>query len=511
MKRSIVVLLCTVVMMMTTLFGTAVLPAFAAGTGSITLQAGSAKRGDQVGIGLVLAGNPGSMATLKVQIEYSSGLEFLGATPSADVFPSSTLTTSQTLNTYPYTLLWVDGLVDRTNSGMLATLNFRVKNDCPIESQTVTVRFVESFDFSGGTNTFSSVTNYINVSCSHPTWSKWEMYDTIEGGSGHHRYCSVCGKEEKADHTFPSLHEPLYPATCRDDGLEFAYCTVCGAIKYYDIPATGNHSYGQWTGVDEKTHAHTCEICGKTETVSHSYVKTWSADGTKHWHECSVCGTKKDLAEHVPGAEATETAPQVCTVCGKILQPALGHMHNWSGTWESDKETHWHSCPGCSEKSGIAKHVFDNDSDEECNVCGYKREIVLAPVLKSEKDVSESKAELSESANESDPSESATEAEPSESNGETEPVESDQESVPAESDRETEPAESVKEDEASEPDETVEPDKATEPAKPGETDSKETTETNSVIPWIIGGVLGAVLLAGLMIFLINRGKKSKKT
>ncbi|UKI12820.1 MAG: hypothetical protein L6V84_00265 [Oscillospiraceae bacterium] len=43
----------------------------------------------------------------------------------------------------------------------------------------------------------------------------------------------------------------------------------------------------------------------------------------KHWHECSVCGDKKDVAAHIPGAEATETTPQTCTVCDYVIREVL--------------------------------------------------------------------------------------------------------------------------------------------------------------------------------------------
>ena len=56
---------------------------------------------------------------------------------------------------------------------------------------------------------------------------------------------------------------------------------------------------------------------------THSYGADWMTDSPGHWHECS-CGDKKDFAAHTPGAAATETTPQTCTVCGYVIKPATG-------------------------------------------------------------------------------------------------------------------------------------------------------------------------------------------
>lgn len=40
-----------------------------------------------------------------------------------------------------------------------------------------------------------------------------------------------------------------------------------------------------------------------------------------------TCHTKKDEAAHIPGAEATETTAQTCTVCGYVIKAPLGHTH----------------------------------------------------------------------------------------------------------------------------------------------------------------------------------------
>lgn len=37
---------------------------------------------------------------------------------------------------------------------------------------------------------------------------------------------------------------------------------------------------------------------------------------------------------------------------------------------------HWHKCANCDEISDKAAHVYDNDADTICNICGYERAVV---------------------------------------------------------------------------------------------------------------------------------------
>ena len=51
------------------------------------------------------------------------------------------------------------------------------------------------------------------------------------------------------------------------------------------------------------------------------------------------------------------------------------HEHGFSEEWTHDETGHWHACTGenCEEKGKFAAHVYDNDADTTCNVCGYVR------------------------------------------------------------------------------------------------------------------------------------------
>ena len=263
--------------------------------------------------------------------------------------------------------------------------------------------------------------------------------------------CDVCGKK-MSDHTGGT-------ATCK----EKATCTICGQ-KYGDLAA---HNYKTTWSTDSTNHWHECSVCGdkkdvaahkdankdhncdvcgwKTsdhtggtatckekatcticgqkygELAAHNYKTEWSKDKNKHWHECSVCGNKKDEAAHTPGAAATETKPQVCTVCNYEITPATGHTHSFNrkstdakylksaatctkkavyyyscscgvtGTttfesgnlaahtykteWSKDNAKHWHECSVCGNKKDEAAHTpgaaATETTPQTCTACGY--------------------------------------------------------------------------------------------------------------------------------------------
>ena len=121
----------------------------------------------------------------------------------------------------------------------------------------------------------------------------------------------------------------------------------------------------------------------------HSYGD-WSKDGTNHWHECTdaACPNQsesiKDKAAHVYDDDADTT----CNICGyvrTVTPPA--HEHRY-GDWRKDGTNHWHECTDvdCPNQSESIKdkeaHVYDDDADATCNVCGYVRTVTpeIVPV-----------------------------------------------------------------------------------------------------------------------------------
>ena len=71
---------------------------------------------------------------------------------------------------------------------------------------------------------------------------------------------------------------------------------------------------------------------------------------------------------HTPGAEATCTQSQKCTVCGADLKPANGHVAGVE--WISDENGHHKLC-ACGEKVETGSHK-DENGDKRCDTCGYE-------------------------------------------------------------------------------------------------------------------------------------------
>ena len=131
----------------------------------------------------------------------------------------------------------------------------------------------------------------------------------------------------------------------------------------------------------------TCNVCSYERTVTppaheHNYGD-WSRDGTSHWHECTDadCPDRdesiKDKATHV----YTDDADTTCDVCGyeRTVTPPT-HEHSY-GDWSKDGTSHWHECADadCPNREESIKdkaaHVYTDDADTTCDVCGYERTV----------------------------------------------------------------------------------------------------------------------------------------
>ncbi len=93
--------------------------------------------------------------------------------------------------------------------------------------------------------------------------------------------------------------------------------TVIGDVTYEETKNTTDHNFNQQVITD------TYKASDATCTAK-----------AKYYYSCS-CGEKGtttfeygDLAAHTPGAAATCTAPQTCTVCGTVLNVQLAHTYD---------------------------------------------------------------------------------------------------------------------------------------------------------------------------------------
>ena len=199
-------------------------------------------------------------------------------------------------------------------NGTVLTLAFKVRADAAFASQSISVELKIN-------DNYYSASTSVSVACKH-TFSSWSKVD----GSSHTRKCSTCGAVETKAHAF-------------DHGCDNA-----------------------------------CNDCGMTRSTSHNYKTEWSSTAEWHFHECSICGDWKDDERHTPGDPATEEAPQICTVCERILTETLEHVHELDSNIQSDETGHWYNCAKCEEKAEFAEHIYLFDCDALCDECGYERE-----------------------------------------------------------------------------------------------------------------------------------------
>ena len=158
------------------------------------------------------------------------------------------------------------------------------------------------------------------------------------------------------------------------------------------------------TAADGSGKSAVCKVTVTGDTTpsahEHSYGD-WSKDGTNHWHECTDANCPnqsesiKDKAAHIYDDDADTT----CNICGyvrTVTPPA--HEHRY-GDWSKDGTNHWHECTdaACPNRNESIKdkaaHDYDDDADTTCNVCGYERTVTPETVPVSQ--ITLNKAETS--------------------------------------------------------------------------------------------------------------------
>ena len=199
----------------------------------------------------------------------------------------------------------------------------------------------------------------------------------------------------------PPAHEHRYGDWSKDGTNHWHECTD------NDCPNREESIKDKAAHVYDDDADTTCDTCGYVRTVTppaheHRYGD-WSKDGTNHWHECTdaACPNQsesiKDKAAHI----YTDDADTTCNVCGyvrTVTPPA--HEHRY-GDWSRDGTNHWHectdaACPNQSESiKDKAAHVYDDDADTTCNVCGYVRTVTPEIVPVSQITLNKAEASIS--------------------------------------------------------------------------------------------------------------------
>ena len=178
-------------------------------------------------------------------------------------------------------------------------------------------------------------------------------------------HCNKCGEERgpKAEHEY--------------DGDCDAFCKNC----FEERETTVEHTYDNACDAD-------CNVCGETRSVAgHTYDNACDTD-------CNTCGAVRQASHSykavvtAPTCTAQGYTTYTCTVCGDCY--ASDHTdpieHNYKSvttdpTCAEDGQIVY-TCTECGDSydepiPATGEHVYDSDTDADCNLCGEKREVTL--------------------------------------------------------------------------------------------------------------------------------------
>ena len=204
------------------------------------------------------------------------------------------------------------------------------------------------------------------------------------------KHCSVCNTVltpqttvEKLPHSWDDGVETKAP-TCTEEGVKTFTCSRCHDTKPEPISALG-HDWGEW---EVKTPATETTVGSKTRTCKRdpSHTETETIPQLDHTHKMehhpavdADCGTGRD----------GNIEYWVCPGCKKVFSDKDGaheitfdqtvrpFAHDLDTDWSHNGSSHWHVCKTCGQPFESAPHDYDDDSDETCDTCGYRRDIIL--------------------------------------------------------------------------------------------------------------------------------------
>ena len=226
-------------------------------------------------------------------------------------------------------------------------------------------------------------------------------------------YCTVCKAEiSRESKTIPATGHSfgawavVKEATCTAEGHETRVCSVCSAKEDKDIGKLSHEESGWIT--DENNHWKICTVCNAVieDETAHTFGNwvidenaTEATEGSKH-RECIICGhiNRETIPElghtHSFDREVTEDkylkSEATCTMpavyyksceCGETSTDtftsgnALGHDFI---VLQHDENQHWKKCSRCDVTDTKENHIYDNEQDNSCKVCGYNRGIAPA-------------------------------------------------------------------------------------------------------------------------------------
>ncbi len=154
--------------------------------------------------------------------------------------------------------------------------------------------------------------------------------------------------------------------TCGAEGTGKRICVACDAEVPETIPATGYHTYGNWTTVTEATcvaegsKERTCTVCGNkdTETLSKTYSHTYGEYVVTTAPTCTEEGVQKKFCT-VEGCTAEMIGSPV---------PETGHTPK--DEWLYTDTRCWKNCSVCTEPYAV--EYYHEYVEGVCTYCGVK-------------------------------------------------------------------------------------------------------------------------------------------
>ena len=202
--------------------------------------------------------------------------------------------------------------------------------------------------------------------------------------------CTECGAELQAALGHDIVTDAAVAPTCTETGLtEGSHCSRCDDVT---VAQTVVDALGHTEVVDAaveptcsaagKTEGKHCSVCNEvlvaqeevaklphTEETIPAVAATCKDPGSTEGKSCSVCNEVLVAVEvipalpHTPGAEATCTTAQTCTVCGTELNAKLGHkmetIQAVEPGCETDGNNTYYHCVTCNlyfeDEQGVNK------------------------------------------------------------------------------------------------------------------------------------------------------------
>lgn len=147
--------------------------------------------------------------------------------------------------------------------------------------------------------------------------------------------CNICGYERIAPHEY-------------DDNCD-SICNNCGYERI------SPHEYDNACDT-------TCNSCGLVRTVP-NHVYSSACDAT-----CDICGHERTAPHKYDNDCDTK-----CNICSYYR--TIKHTYEKNLVWSFNSTNHWQKCYVCNNTTVKEEHVYDNDTDITCNICGYTRSI----------------------------------------------------------------------------------------------------------------------------------------